>query len=158
MREKELAAKIEAVNIAHVYAMQLWKELTEFFRPYVGTAVETKGGPLMAKIQAKLPIFANTHKLMVYRHVSNYSLAWTVKACVPYHSEHGGDIAVYHEITVYIGDLQGQTLTKLCESYQEPPALRSDYTVEEVLANKAAAKKAKAAYEAARDKCYPFGE
>jgi hypothetical protein len=158
MTDKELTAKVDAVNRAHAYAMQLWTELTEFFRPYVGTAVETKGGSLMAKIQAKFPTFPHTNELMVCRHVSSYSLAWTVRASTTYPTGDGYSSAVYYETTIYIGDLSGQTLTKLCESYQEPPNLLSDYTVEKVLANQAAAKQAKKAYETARDKCYPFGE
>lgn len=159
-KDAELVAYVKAVNAAHAYAMKLFPMLTDIFRPWVGKQIETKGGPLLAKVDKLLPTFPSTHALQVFRHVTRYSLAWTVKACEvaedPDEPRYG--TAQYYEVTVYIGDMSNGVLTKLCESYQQPPNWRSDFTVEGVLAAREAAKKAKALYDEAESKCYPFGE
>ncbi len=156
----ELETRVRAANAANAYANDLWQKLTEIFRPFVGKQITAKSGQLLSKVEKLLPEFPCTPDLHVYRHVTNYSLAWTVKACEVAKDVvmgHGG-IANYWETTVYIGDLQGTVLSKLCESYQDKPIWRTDYTVEEVLANREAAKAAKKAYDDAKNNCYPFGE
>jgi len=149
MTHDDLVAKVAAVNSAHKFANKLWYELTEFFRSYVGQKVLKQDGSLLAKI--KLPELPNTVPVSVYKHTSDYSLAWTVKTC----QQSGKHHCVYYETTVYIGDLSKGVLTKLSESYQDPPAYRWNYTIEEVLANQQAAKDAKEAYDEARSKCFP---
>lgn len=146
-----LTAKVHAVNETHKCANELYWKLTRFFRPYVGKAVLTKTGQILAKIQALMPELPDNKTITVYRHCSDYSLAWTVKACV-----NTDNITVYNEVTIYIADLSNGTITKLCESYQEAFCGRTDYTVDEVIANREAAAKAKKAYDEARAKCRLF--
>jgi len=154
----DLVAKVKAVNMANAYANELLAKLTEFFRPYVGKDILKNDGSLLAKIKGAMPDFPSDNDMSVYFHTSPYSLAWTVITCVSSPRQEDYSIAVYHETTVYIGDIQGKTLTKLCESYQDKPDFRSDYTVEEVLRDREEAKVAKEAYDKAKGKLYLFGE
>ena len=124
-KTSELAAQVAAINRANAVAAELFPVLTEIFRPLVGEAVVTKPGPLTARVTKLLPVFPNTTELSVYRHSSDYSLAWTVSARESYPTGEGYSSSVRHECTFYIGDLDHQVLTKLCESYQNPPTWRT---------------------------------
>lgn len=127
-----------------------YQRLIPMFSPLVGQKILKADGSLLKKWQDALPTFEYSNELHVYRHTSNYSLAWTVKTCefMPPGS------CMYHETTVYIGELKGQTLEKLSRPFEA----RDDYTVEEIENKRAEFEAAKKAMEAARSKLYPFGE
>lgn len=159
-----LAAKVAAANNAHAYALKLYPALADFFADFVGVKIEKVDGTLLKKIADALEkVFPETGvpstRLHVYRHTSNYSLAWTVKACEssPGKNSRPGDeyqIANYYEITVYIGDMRDGVLTKI----SNPPTLRTDYTVEHVNECFAAVKAAEKALSDARSALWPFKE
>ncbi len=151
MNANYLKAKIEAVNEANAYAADLYTILSARFAPLVGKKILKADGTLLAKyadLAADLPCEV---RVSVYRNVSNYTLGWTVKTCVSV-PPHG---CVYHETTVYIGNLTNHDTLK---SIVEPAEYRIDYTAAEVIAKRVALKNARQAMETARTELYPFGE
>lgn len=150
-RAEKLACKVAAINRANAYGKEIYKTLTAIFEPLVGEKILKADGSLLAKYAALVPKFEYSHALHVYRHTSDYSLAWVVKTCepLPPHS------CMYHESVVYIGDLRGHTLEKLCI---HPFDSRSDYTVEEITQKRVDFENAKKALDNARSALYPFGE
>lgn len=149
-----LAARVRIVNRAHETANQLARVLKERFAPLVGKKIEKAGGQILEKYKGLLPEFPHDHNLMVYKHTSNYSLAWTVKTSetVPMV---GVGHAYYYEVTFYVGDLQGDTLKNIATHETN---FRTDFTAEEVEKNREAFKVAQKAFEDARSALYPFGE
>lgn len=147
-----LAAKVAAVNSANAYANEIFPLLVIALAPFVGQQVEKAAGGLLEKVKRVLPLFPNTVALSVYRNLSNYSLAWTVRTCAGY-GEHS---CVYHETTVYIAKLSGGVLEPWDGAPFEP--FRTDYTEAEVLTLRAANEAAKRAASAAASALYPFGE
>jgi hypothetical protein len=151
-------ARVNAVNRAHAHAKKLYEQLRAIFEPYVGEKVVKQDGTLMAKYAKLLPEFPVTPRLHVYRHTSDYSLAWTVKTSEPDSGDPNGYHTVtYYEVTVYIGDLRGGVLTELPDRYK-PDYLRTDFTVEEVVQKRAEYRRAREVYEKARSEISDFGE
>jgi hypothetical protein len=145
-----LETRVKGVNKANAFANELWPRLVAVFAPFVGQKIEKVDGPLLAKIQ-KLVDALNLPNgdIHVYRHVSNYSLAYTVKTC-----ECTNGIAHYFEQTLYIGKMNNGVLVELKEL--EP--FKTDYTAENVLKAREAYKVAKEAADKAQSALYPFGE
>lgn len=143
---KELAARVKAVNRANAKAIQLYKQLAEFFAEYVGQKVVKADGDLLAKI--KLPKFENGNGLMIYRYPSHWCLKWVVKTC-----EIVDGIAYFHETAVAVGILDGNILAKLCD----PIEARTDYTVEEVQAIRRDFQSAEERLRELQSRLYPFG-
>lgn len=146
-----LEAKVVAVNRANEQAAVIHSTLADIVRPFVGQKIETATGDLTAKLRKLLPELPNSPSLRVYRYHSPYSLAWVVKTCVQYSK----NFCIYHETTLYIGDLEAGVLKVV---HELGPPLRTDYTVGEVLSSRAKYEAAKRAADAARDALYPFGE
>lgn len=151
-KRNALAAKVKAVNKANAEAAKLLPKLVEIFRPLVGQQVLKAAGGLLLKVEKVLPEFPDTHGLMVYRHSSNYNLAWTVKTCENIEGTHG---CLYHEVTIYVGNLNGCVLTDLNTTQME---LRTDYTVEEIEAARKKYEEVRRIADEARSALYPFGE
>ena len=157
MINERLKAQVKAQNRAAERALRLYDELAAVFAPFVGKAVNKKSTGLLAKVEALLPKLENTPDLMIYKHYSTYSLVWVVKAC-----ENGSGscrscqqvACEYREVSVYVGELDGEVLRKLCNR----PALRHDYTPEGVEAIREGVRKAQQALDEAKSKLYPFGE
>lgn len=146
-------AKVNAVNRANKYANYIYPLLREVFAPLVGQQVVKVNGDLLAKFEKLVSLHTpkNSGGLQVYRHRSDYSLAWVVKTCEMIQGTHS---CVYHEVVVYIGNLRGQILTELCTPFQG----RTDYTVSEVEENRKAYEAAKKAANEAQSKLWPFDE
>lgn len=146
----KLQAKVRAVNRANKEAIDLYNILVPIIAPFVGEKVELKGGGLTAKVKTLLPDFPCTPQLHIHRHISNYSLAWTVKT-----GELVGTYGwIFHEVTVYVGDLKDGVLTKIII----PSNRRTDYTEEEVKKNREKLNNVEKAMRAAQSALYPFGE
>jgi hypothetical protein len=156
MPNERLEARVKARNRCHAIANELYPQLAEFFRPYVGQKIERADGPLMAKISAKLEeaipkLFDPLPQgAQVWRSPSDYSLVWTVKVCEGY----GPHSCCYEDCSVYVGNMRGGVL----ESLYPPEARREDFTADEI-------EQARQAYEAAHkhaedleSKLFPFGE
>jgi hypothetical protein len=150
-----LEAKVAAVNAAHSYALTLYTTLRPVLEPFVGQQIEKADGGLLQKVAKLLPELPYTHNLAVIRNSSTYSLIWSVKACESYPSSSGDtNFAVYHEISVYVGHMEGNKLV----SFYDPPDFKTGYTVKEVEALRAAYRKAKNAADAALSAIQHFGE
>jgi hypothetical protein len=63
--------------------------------------------------------------------------------------------AYYYEVTFYVGELTGDVLKNITTNETGFP---TDYTVEQVEANRETFKVAQKAFESARSALYPFGE
>lgn len=147
---------VEAVNAANDYANKLRDQLIPQFEPLVGKKILKVGGMLLEKyadIGKGLPYTPSLH---VYKNSNDYALSWNVKVCktAPHENTHRSNYCCYHETTVYIGELNGHILEKVCPQ----PNYRTDYTLEEVLANREAYKAAEKAMRDAQAKLHPFGE
>ena len=148
-KNERTEAHVRAVNMANAAAIELYPKLAELFRPLVGTKIEKVDGTLLAKIAMTLPEFPCTPALHVYKHTSNYSLAWSVKTCVSIPG-----YCVYYEATVYVGNMRNGVLTEL----SKPFSARTDYTADEVIQKRDVYEKAKQAADDARSDLFPFGE
>jgi hypothetical protein len=146
-----LKAKVAAVNRCHAEAMKLFPQMVAIFAPLVGQKLDKVDGGLLEKIKKLLPEFPNTHKLQIFRGSSSYSLYWTVKTCEMIGSTH---TCCYHEIGVYIGNMNNGVLTSLHDSF----SARSDYTVDEVAALRVDYKAKKKAADEAHSALSHFGE
>jgi hypothetical protein len=154
-REATLAARIQAVNAANDYANNLFEPLSAIFKPLIGQKIFKVDGEWMEKFKSKLPIFAkawNGVETHVYRASSRYSLGWTVKSCV---SIQGGCGCVYHETSVYVAHVDGQTLSSMYDK-QEPH--KTDYTAEDIKAKREKYKQLKKLADDAQSALHPFGE
>lgn len=143
----KLAAQIEATNIGHKRANELYKELVEIFRPLVGQKIQKADGNLLAKVEKLMPKIGYTHKLHVYKNVSRWSLSYVVKSCVAY-----SESCVYDETTVYIGTVDGDTLIRISD-YEEK---RCDYTLEEIQQKRKEYNIVKAQLEKIGSELFPF--
>ena len=155
MNKEALNAKIVAVNRVNAEANRLHTLLTEAFAPYVSEKILKADGSLLAKysnlhiVLSRLP---NSNSLRVFRHLSDYSLAWTVKACESLPLSGG---CIYHEQTIYIADLRGQYLEKL-SAYHGP--LRTDFTADEIVGRREIYSAAKEWASKCLGELAPFGE
>jgi len=152
--DKRLEAQVKAQNRAAARALELYDELAAIFRPLVGKQV-CKAHGLLAKVTALLPKLENTPALVIYQYSStwplrNYSLVWVVKAC----EQAGDDVCEYREVSVYVGDLRGLVLEKICDR----PNLRHDHSLAEVKAIREEVKAAQKTLDEAESKLFPFGE
>lgn len=151
MDNSKLAAKVRAVNAANAYGLRLYEELAPIFRPLVGAQILKVDGQLLGKYAKLMPKLPCEPRIHVYRRITDYSLAWTVKTCESYPN---GDGCFYHETTIYMGELEGQTLKKL----SEPQELKTDYRAEPVEIARAKYRLAEQAYRDAQSALFPFGE
>jgi hypothetical protein len=150
-REARLQAKVAAVNNAFTHAAEWHPKLSEVFKPFVGQKLEKADGQFLAKIQKLVPGLPNSVRFSVYRHISNYSLAYVVKTCEMVPEEHGCE---YFEVVMYVGKMQNGVLTAL----EPAPNGRTDWTAEEVKEKQATLRKAKEMVSTAQGELYPFGE
>lgn len=139
-REHELDAKIKAVNAANKAAVEIYRLLEPIFRPLVGCKILKADGSLLKSVEKLIPelpdVGGNT-----YRSSSKYSLVWNVSAC---QCSAFDSIATYHDVSVYVGRLDGDVLTELYDA-PEPKHYRTDHTPDE-------ARALQAEYEAAKSK------
>lgn len=147
-----LKAKVKAVNHCHEEANKLYDVLLPIFEPLLGCQLDKMDGTFLSKIDKLLPNLPPSPRLSVYRSTSEYSLAFTVKACENIADSHG---CLYYEITIYIGNMNDRTLTKLTD---RPKPLRTDFTEQEILDKRIAWRKARDAFDDARSDLWPFGE
>jgi len=152
MSQTKLEAKVAAVNKANAYAMHLYGILAEILTPLVGTKILKTDGYLTKAVEKLFPVLPNTRELMVYKLSSSgiNTLAFGVKTCEPVQN---GESYVHHETTVYIGNLDGQTLIEI----GTPFIARPNYTAQEIIERRDAYKKLQEAADDARYALRPFG-
>jgi hypothetical protein len=144
----KLQAKVKAVNRANQAATELYAKLAPIFAPLVGKKIINKEGRLLAKVWKLMPdIFQNWS---VYHPASDYSLVFVVKTM----ESLPDGLCIYHETSVYVGELREGVLTKLCDA----PNLQATYTEREIIAKRLKYEEAKKAMDEAQNDLYPFGE
>jgi len=157
MNQTVLEARVRGVNKAHDYANQLYSQLRAVFEPFVGQQIFKVDGTLLAKVKKlvdalNLPCTVSLH---VYRHVSDYSLAYTVKTCEVVPTEPGNyGTAYYYEITVYVGEIKGKILTKI----NKAPNFNTKNRASDVVEARERYKEAKKLADEAHSALYLFGE
>lgn len=150
-----LAAKVAVVNNANKYALELYPSLRAIFEPFLGQKIEKADGTLLKKIAELIPDHICNTSIHVYRHTSDYSLAWVVKTNESYPNNRGDcHLAVYHETVVYVGHMRSGFL----EKFYDAPGFRHDYTVEEIIAKREEYKIAKGIADKCLSALFPFGE
>jgi hypothetical protein len=152
-----LIAHVEAVNFCHLLAMRLEQVLKVFFTPYVGKKVIKIDGTLMQKIADEVrpciePIDEMNGVQVYFDRMGSYSLRWTVKVCK--HIEGAGS-CLYYEHSVYVGDLEGQTLKNIKPTKLD---LRTDFTAAEIESKRKVYKQLQETADQAKGQLYPFGE
>jgi hypothetical protein len=149
--QDRLNAKVNAVNAAHTAALDLFPKLRAALLPFVGRQVVKADGYLMQKVQKALPELPAGNHLHCFASVKSHTLHWHVKADATTPGGH----AFYHEVSLYVGTLDGGTLK---EVWDAPPELRTDYTAQEVQEKRKAYEQAKKAANDAQSALHPFGE
>ena len=141
----KIEAQIESVNVARAEYNRLAPLLIAAIRPFLGKKVKKVTGELTEKFKSILPESLLPHS---YRSSSNYSLYYMVKSCIGY-GEHN---CIYHEESIYFGDLTDGILTK--EATFEPR--KCDYTVAEISELRKKADDAEKAFDKAKSALFPF--
>jgi hypothetical protein len=150
MSNRRLEAKVKAVNRANKLGLEVYQLLAPVFVDLVGTKILKADGSLLQKIENRLPTLTNDRRTRVSRSPSRYVLAWNVQTNEP-ESEF---TVTYHEVTVYVGDVDGDAL----KAIRDYTPSRTDWTVAEVLEGRRKIKEAKEALSVAEASVYPFGE
>lgn len=151
-----LAASVAAVNRAHAEAMKLYAAYEPVIRGLVGQKVIKADGALLVTVAKMLPAMEKPRDgeyLAVYRLSSDYSLAWIVKISENYKLASGRESCIYHEVTVYIGQMTGAILSSMYDPLGE---LRTDWTEKEVGTKREALKEAENTVSDAKRALYPF--
>lgn len=149
MGKKGLTAKVIAVNRVNSVANEIYPKLVEVFKPYVGCKLFKTNGGFLKKIEDIVPSF-DLPLMQIYRHNSEYNIAWTVKT-----SEQDGDsTCLYYSTTVYIGNVSNGILTDIMSRED----CRTDFTVEEIHEKQRVLKEASKAYDNAKSALFPFEE
>jgi len=125
-----LEAKVAAVNNANAEAMRLCAEARAAFAPYVGQEVERVDGQLLLKFVPLAP--KATGNFLVYKKHSKHSLCWAIISNEIYQSK-GYHSSVSHEQSFCIGNLSNGILKDV---EQIPLLLRTDYTVDGIIAQR----------------------
>ncbi len=161
--DERLNAKVRAQNKVNARANALHPELLEIFRPYVGKKILTNSG-FVAKLKPALAALREREsaaKFQLCPGSTTYTLSFSLRGWESYNGEQYGGASA--EATLYVGDMNrpgsgvysGDALATL---HTEPPALRTDYSADEV---RELRKTAAAAEQAARDAesaLFPFGK
>ena len=157
MEDAALQCKIDAENRVNTLINEHAPALIASAATLVGKPIFKADGTLRADATKVLQLPKLNHPDMIYRHSSSYNLAFTFKTCctIPNKVDNRSDHCAYAETTVYVGDVTNGIMVKL-EEVGAPR--KTDYTLAEVRAKQAEARRLKDAYDKARSACFPFGE
>lgn len=159
----KLEASVFATNKAHEEGIKLYNLLAPIFRPLVGTKILKADGSFTQKVEKLIPKLPYQYPLHITINSRQYDISYTVRYFANYSRERYDrwedkdvveEASLSRDTTIYIGKLDGAVLTEIWDS----PNRRTDYTVEEVLANRAAFKAAEEVYNAAKSALGLFGE
>lgn len=151
-----LEAKVSAVNLCHAYANELRPILVEACRPFVGQKVIKVDDTFTAAFKKVIDALDLPNKTVhVHRSSSRYNLVWVVNVSQGARTSGDHNISHRHEIALYIGTMEGQTLKSVEEL---APLQKTDFTVERIKELRAIHKRAKEAASAAESALWPFGE
>ena len=147
----KLEARIEARNRGNKAATELYIALLPVMAPYVGKKIKNADGSLVAKLKNEVDnvLAPFRAKNQVYQGSFSYSLSFVVKVCIQ-----SDGCAYYDEVSVYLGELSGAILSKVCEPYQR----KTDYKAEDVIKAREEVSRARKVMQAAEIGLQGFGE
>jgi len=148
---KKLEARIEARNTVNRLAMEVYDALLPVVAPYVGKKIKNADGSLVAKLKNEVDnVWAPFRaKNQVYQGSFGYSLSFVAKVCIQSDGR-----AYYDEMSVYLGELDGAILSKVCEPYQR----KTDYKAEDIALAREEVSRARKVLQAAEIGLQGFGE
>lgn len=145
-----LAAKVAARNKVHATLRAAADAYFALARKFDGKKIRKATGEFTKEFKAALPSCA----MGDYWNRSDYWLSFVFKVC-----EQGPRSCTYAEASLYIGDMEGQTLKAGDYAARfNPDNYRTDYTEAEVHGARAAVKAAESALRAAQSRLSYFGE
>lgn len=151
----QLEAKVSARNRVHQLALEQLPAMLAACAPFVGKQVQNQTGAINAKLKAVLPESNGHPDFQWWYECTRYSLRVNFKVCESSKSRHPGmQFASYAECSATIGDIEGHTLTKLCNGQK----FQTDYTVSEVQLWRKEAEQARAKAQEAEHKLAHFGQ
>lgn len=155
-RTPEQAAIIRAQNNAHRIANEAAPKIAEALQQFQGAQIVKQDGELLAKVAKTLPDlrpynYPATHNARAFVKVSGACL-WLQVCGIDQFSQTHGEIAVYRDAAVYLGNIDGAILTKIAT----PEPLREDYNADEIEAARRAVEEAEEALRTARRNLAPF--
>lgn len=143
------------MNRCHKQANLWYPRLREIWEPLVGTKIlKADGHTFLQKYANLMPALPTGHgakSAMVYRHTSEYNLAWCVKVC---EQCIGTEHCLYYEVTIYIGGMSNGVLTDVIDNEDR----RCDYTEGWLLDKRRVFAEAETALNEAKSALFPFGE
>ncbi len=151
----KLSARVKAVNNVNAAACSIFPLIAAALMPFIGKKVLKVDGSLVEKVKNQIaPLLPSTPSLSSFRNHLNNSLSWTIKT-----SETIDGIAMYAEAAIYVGEVEDGILKSI---YTDSPFatgnVKTDYTVEDIMAKREACRLAKEAAREAEAALGPFGE
>ena len=149
--QSNLAAKVAARNNVHARLRGNAQGLFAAIRPFVGKKIKTTNGDFTQAFRNAVNSFVSGADFWLS---STYSLARVFKV-----SENGPRSSFYAEATLYIGEIDGQTLANVAYAEKfDGEAFRIDYNVEAVLKAREEVRAAREALNVAERGLAHFGE
>jgi hypothetical protein len=140
---EKLKAHIQAVNLCNDYCNYLYDTLSEFFKPYIGKKILKADNSILVKVKEKIPYLKEVKGIFCFENSNNYHLSWSVQSCINVPSGNHS-IAVYHNVTVYIGNIEKYEFLGSLLNYTK---LKTDYNYDDVVNEIEKTKKLKNEYE-----------
>jgi hypothetical protein len=155
MNEKNLPAFVKLANDVAEATNTLAADVVPKVAAFYGQKIVKADGDLTAAFAKAVPIHSDTvirDRLCNGRiYATSASLWLTVKGCAPLETS-----CIYHEETVYLGNIRGGILGESEATKGRQPA-RTDWTVAEVLAARKRYAEAAEAVSEWQRACGPFG-
>jgi hypothetical protein len=155
MNEKNLPVFVKLVNDVAEATNTLAADVVPRVAAFYGQKIVKADGGLTAAFAKAVPLHNSPDRgarAITYRiHATSASLWLTVKGCAPLETS-----CIYHEETVYLGNIRGGILGESEATKGRQPA-RTDWTVAEVLAARKRYAEAAEAVSEWQRACGPFG-
>lgn len=156
--ETALAAKIAARNLANQTAMDLFPQMAEALKPFVGQKVCKVDGTLLKKVNEALPKGTNTVQTRGYYSVDDYTLAFRLTTTEHNKARDWTPETQYQhpqsaDRTLFLGHLRDGVLTELYDAQ----TFKTDYTEDFVVQTRKAVREAETALNQVRNSLGDFG-
>jgi hypothetical protein len=163
MTNDRLEARVRAVNLCNEVCGVVFARLKARLAPFVGKLVTKADGTLRENVKASLAgIWEDYEKrtpdgcrITITTNFMRAGFAWAVYVSAPVGDPNGDHTVQSAEQSVYVGDLDGQTLRRLNDCDH---ARRTDYSAAEIRAQREKVKQLEAVFSEEKAKLFPFGE
>jgi hypothetical protein len=163
MTNDRLVARVRAVNLCNEVCGVVFSRLKERLTPFVGRPVVKVDGSLRENVKAALAGIwedyekrtADGCRVTITTNFHRAGFAWAVYVSAPLGDPNGDHTVQSAEQSVYLGDLDGVTLKKLNDCDH---ARRTDYSADEIRAQRKKVEELEKVYNEEKHKLFPFGE